>query len=87
MKYNEPRDWLQPTRHFLGGLLLKTKQFAKAEKLYREDLFTNPNNGWSLTGLSLALAGQHKMKDAAHFTMAAKKAFGKSDMIIKTSVL
>jgi len=64
MKYNEPRDWLQPARQYLGNTLLKDKQFAVAEKIFKEDLVINPNNVWSLTGLESALKKQGKSKEA-----------------------
>jgi len=40
--YREPQEWLIPARQYLGALLLKMKQPALAEKLYREDLLANP---------------------------------------------
>lgn len=86
MKYNEPRDWLHPTRQYLGCVLLKAKRFSEAEKAYKEDLVINPHNGWSLTGLSIALAKENKSREAAVTKMAAQKAFSRSDVQIKESV-
>ena len=37
----------------------------KTEREYREDLRRFPDNGWSLTGLSQALAAQGKEREAA----------------------
>lgn len=49
--YMEPPDWIQPTRHALGAVLLKTGRTADAEQVYRKDLEIYPENGWSLFGL------------------------------------
>lgn len=62
--YNEPRDWLLPARQYLGAVLLKTGNAAKAEKSFREELKENPNNHWSLYGLYLALNQQKKQTAA-----------------------
>ena len=47
MVYNEPSDWLWPTRAYLGSALLKAKQFAKSEAVFKKDLTINPDNIWS----------------------------------------
>ncbi len=64
MLYNEPKDWLLPVRHYLGNTLLKAKQFAEAENVFKADLKANPNNAWALTGLHKALVKQNKSKEA-----------------------
>lgn len=64
LAYNEPPDWLQPTRHALGAVLVQEGRFAEAERVYREDLRRLPNNGWSTYGLAKALAGQGKLGPA-----------------------
>jgi tetratricopeptide (TPR) repeat protein len=56
--YSEPPDWVISTRHVLGVALLETGDFKGAEDVYRQDLKTWPNNGWSLYGLSEALRMQ-----------------------------
>jgi tetratricopeptide (TPR) repeat protein len=62
--YDEPADWLMPTRPLLGRALLDNHRAADAETIYREDLRRRPNNGWSLLGLSQALAAQGKLEAA-----------------------
>jgi tetratricopeptide (TPR) repeat protein len=61
LRYSEPPDWIHPIRHALGATLLAAGRPAEAEKVYREDLARQPNNGWSLYGLarSLHLQGEH----------------------------
>ena len=60
LAYNEPADWFYPTRHYLGALLLDRGDAKAAEAVYREDLASNPDNGWALFGLAKALSAQHK---------------------------
>jgi tetratricopeptide (TPR) repeat protein len=64
LRYSEPPDWIHPVRHALGATLLKEGQAAEAEKVYREDLVRQPNNGWSLYGLSRSLQLQGKTAEA-----------------------
>jgi tetratricopeptide (TPR) repeat protein len=61
--YSEPKSWLIPSRQFLGAYLLELGKPEQAEKIYREDLYRNPNNGWSLLGLFQSLNQQGKAKD------------------------
>jgi tetratricopeptide (TPR) repeat protein len=60
LSYDEPADWFYPTRETLGAALLRKKDYAGAEKVFRADLDRNPNNPRSLFGLSRALKGQKK---------------------------
>lgn len=85
MVYNEPKDWVHPTRQYLGNVLLKSKQFAEAEGVYKEDLVVNPHNGWSLTGLAIAMEKQNKTA-AAKIKTEAATAFKKADLKISSSV-
>jgi tetratricopeptide (TPR) repeat protein len=52
--------WYMPLRQCLAAALIKDGQWAEAEKVLRQDLKTNPNNGWSLFGLTQVLEHQHK---------------------------
>lgn len=64
LSYNEPSDEFFPVRHLLGAALLDSKKPAEAEAVYREDLRRNPNNGWALHGLALALEARGKKADS-----------------------
>jgi tetratricopeptide (TPR) repeat protein len=86
MLYNEPKDWLLPVRQYLGHALLNAKQYLEAEKVYKEDLMANPNNGWSLTGLEKALMHQNKKKEAVTVQQQIRKAFARTDTQITSSV-
>lgn len=50
--YDEPWNFLQPTRHALGALLLEQNHFEESEKVYKKDLEIYPDNIWSLSGLN-----------------------------------
>lgn len=86
MFYNEPKDWVHPVRQYLGNVLLKAKKYGEAEKVYREDLKINPNNAWSLTGLTKALAKQGKKHEALKVQRQKEKALARSDVQITGSV-
>jgi tetratricopeptide (TPR) repeat protein len=72
LNYNEPADWFYPTRETLGAALLRGRDFAGAERVFRDDLARNPNNPRSLYGLAAALKAQGKpsAKTAAAFKAA-----------------
>jgi len=53
--YMEPPEWIQPTRHALGAILLDAGRASEAEEVYRRDLEKWPENGWALYGLAECL--------------------------------
>jgi tetratricopeptide (TPR) repeat protein len=87
LRYDEPPDWVLPTRHVLGVALLKAGQTAEAEKVYREDLKRRPNNGWALKGLADALQRQGKTAEAAKVQAQFAKAWRNADTPIESSCL
>jgi tetratricopeptide (TPR) repeat protein len=78
--YREPQQWLIPVRQYLGALLLKMRQPAVAEKVYRADLFRNPGNGWSLLGLYQCLLAQKKSAQAETVKTKYLNAFASCDV-------
>ncbi len=86
MIYNEPKDWVHPTREYYGNALLKAGKYQLAETVFKEDLFINPNNGWSLTGLAQAQSALGKKAAAVTTSAKAKKAFAGSDLAITHAV-
>jgi len=78
--YREPQQWLIPVRQYLGVVLLKMRQPAAAEKVYRADLFRNPGNGWSLLGLYQSLLAQQKSTEAANVKTKYLAAFASCDV-------
>jgi tetratricopeptide (TPR) repeat protein len=85
LAYDEPKDWLFPTRHLLGAELLGAGKAAEAERVYREDLQQNPANGWSLYGLSAALKAQGKTAESLRVTRQFADAWKHSDIKLTTS--
>lgn len=60
MDYDEPEPLPFAARHWLGAALVEAAKFKDAETIYREELKDHPHNGWSLTGLKVALKAQGK---------------------------
>ncbi len=87
LTYTEPAAWHVPTRQNLGAVLLKTRQYGMAEKVFREDLDVLRQNGWSLQGLYQSLRAQGKMDEAKVIKEEFKKAWAHSDIDIDTSIL
>lgn len=58
LEYDEPQPLPFSAHHWLGAALIEAKRFDEAEQVYREDLKEHPRNGWSLFGLTQALAGK-----------------------------
>ena len=85
LRYAEPPDWLMPTRHALGAVLIKAGRHAEAEAVYREDLRRTPDNGWALFGLAQALQGQNKSQEANNTTEHFDKIWALADIEIESS--
>ncbi len=85
LQYMEPPDWIQPVRHGLGAMLIRTKQFPLAEAAYREDLARFPENGWSLRGLAVALRGQGREREAAEVEARFAKSWARADVELSSS--
>lgn len=85
LNYNEPADWRLPARHYLGAALIKNKQAAAAEQVYREDLRINPGNPWALKGLETALTMQKKKAAALSVAAEFKAAVAYADTDIRES--
>ena len=75
LRYNEPPDWYFPVRHFLGAMLLDAGRPNEAEVVYAADLRKNPENGYSLFGLKIALEQQGKHEDALAITKRFDRAW------------
>lgn len=88
LKYDEPPAWMIPLRHTIGANLMTAGRFAEAEQVYRDDLKRLPENGWSLFGLSEALAAQQKEGAELEVTRARfNKVWAKADVKITSSCL
>jgi tetratricopeptide (TPR) repeat protein len=87
LRYDEPPPWPLPSRHVLGAMLLEAGKPAEAEAVYRADLEIYPENGWSLRGLSRALASQGRAEEAAAVEARFRKAWARGDFELASSRL
>lgn len=87
LRYMEPPDWMLPVRQTLGAVLLDAGRPQDAERVYREDLAKWRNNGWSLLGLSRALAAQGKADEAKATKAAYERAWKEADFVPHASCL
>jgi tetratricopeptide (TPR) repeat protein len=85
LPYMEPPYWYYPVRHALGAALLQQGRAEEAEKVYRQDLRRNPQNGWSLKGLARSLGAQGKRDLAAEVERQFEHAWQRADVKIETS--
>jgi tetratricopeptide (TPR) repeat protein len=85
--YDEPKNWFVPVRHLLGAALLRTGKAREAERVYREDLRQNPENGWSLHGLAAALRAQGKVAEAAVTERRFRVAWAHADVELTSSAM
>jgi len=83
--YGEPPMYLQPVRHTLGAVYLKSGRFADAERVYREDLDVWRENGWSLFGLARALEGQGRIDEAQEVRREFDRVWAGADEPTRTS--
>jgi len=85
LRYNEPPDWYFPVRHFLGAMLLDAGYPNEAEVVYAADLRKNPENGYSLFGLSEALERQGRVKEAQAFSERFSRAWADASHTLTSS--
>jgi hypothetical protein len=83
--YDEPPGWHAPVRQTLGAVLLATQRPAEAERVYREELQRNPDNGWSLRGLSDSLAAQKRYDEARQAEQQFASAWAHADVQLAQS--
>ncbi|WP_142529394.1 tetratricopeptide repeat protein [Pedobacter westerhofensis] len=84
--YNEPRDWPLPARQYLGEALNKAGEQNKAVSVFNKDLSINPNNGWSLTGLTIAYQTMSNDQALNQARIRLKSAWKLKDTAINTPV-
>lgn len=85
LAYIEPPAWYFPIRELLGSELMADGQAEQAEAVYRQDLVQYPINGWSLFGLTQALAAQGKTADAEITRSEFENAWRGSDIVLTSS--
>jgi len=85
LNYTEPPDWSQSMRLYLGAVLLDADRAAEAEQVYRKDLVSNQQNGWSTFGLFQALEAQGKAQEAIIVERQFQSFFRNADVEITRS--
>jgi predicted Zn-dependent protease len=79
LDYDEPPNWLAPTRESLGAALLKAGKARQAEAVFREDLKRNPHNPRSLFGLDETLKSEGKTAEAGTVQQQFQQAWRNAD--------
>ncbi|MCZ6641145.1 MAG: hypothetical protein O7F71_06180 [Gammaproteobacteria bacterium] len=85
LRYSEPPDWYFPTRHVLGAVLLEAGFPREAATVYWQDLRKNPDNAYSLLGVSQALQAQGNEAGASAMAARFKQAWAAADVELKSS--
>jgi len=80
LAYDEPPQWFHPVRESLGGFLLRSGNYAEAEKVFRADLERNKQSGRSLFGLMESLKAQKKTQAAAAVQLEFESAWKNADV-------
>ena len=87
LDYDEPPDWLAPTRESLGAALLAAGKTGDAERVFREDLKRNARNPRSLFGLAEALKAEGKASEAASVRQEFERGWKTADTKLTLSGL
>jgi tetratricopeptide (TPR) repeat protein len=85
LPYAEPGQLPFSSRHWLGAALLEANRPADAEKVYRDELFQHPRNGWSLWGLAQALTAQGKTAEAEEVRKQLTDSWSRADTLLRSS--
>jgi len=85
LPYDEPPGWHAPVRHTLGAVLLEADRAEDAESAYRAELRRNPENGWSLYGLAMALRAQDRNSEAEEVEARFDAAWAHADVKLESS--
>ena len=72
-------------RLYLGAVLLDAGRAAEAEEVYRKDLISNQQNGWSTFGLFQALEAQGKIQEAIIVERQFQSFFRNADVEVTRS--
>jgi tetratricopeptide (TPR) repeat protein len=87
LNFNEPPEWYIPPRESLGGLLIRTRNYADAERTFRAALARHPRSGRALFGLYESLKGLGKDYDAKSVYEEFRKAWQYADTMLRVEDL
>ncbi len=85
LRYSEPPDWYFPTRHVFGAVLLQAGIPEEAATVYWQDLRKNPNNAYSLLGVSQALQALGDETGAREMAARFERAWSVADVELNSS--
>jgi tetratricopeptide (TPR) repeat protein len=85
LPYAEPGQLPFSPRHWLGAALLEANRPADAERVYKDELFQHPRNGWSLYGLEKALRAQGKTAEADEVAKQLADSWARADTLLRGS--
>ena len=85
LNFNEPPDWPQSMRLYLGAALLDAGRAKDAEGVYREELRDLRDNGWALFGLWQSVREQGRSKEAEEIRERFDRAWKNADIVLNAS--
>jgi tetratricopeptide (TPR) repeat protein len=85
LPYMEPPFWYFPIRQLQGCALVEVGKLSEAERIYREDLKRNPENGWSLFGLLQCLRASGQTEAALYVEKRFREAWKHADSALTAS--
>lgn len=80
LNFDEPPPWYHSARNMLGGALLHAGRTTEAEAAFSDDLRFVRENGWSLSGLALALRSLGRPADAESVEQRLAEAWRHADV-------
>jgi tetratricopeptide (TPR) repeat protein len=86
LSFNEPPDWPQSMRLYLGAALLEAGRAKDAEGVYREELRDLRDNGWALFGLWQSVRAQGRSAEAKEIRERFDRAWKGADVLLSASV-
>jgi tetratricopeptide (TPR) repeat protein len=86
LNFNEPPDWPQSMRLYLGAALLKAGRTTDAEGVYREELRSFHDNGWALCGLWQSVRAQDRNAEAEQIRERFDRAWKNADVALSSSI-
>ena len=87
LNYNEPSDWSQSMRLYLGDALFQAGQYEEAELVFKKDLEEFKETGWALFGLWKSLEFQNKTDEAEDVKQRFENAWIDADLELERARL
>ncbi len=85
LNFNEPPDWPQSMRLYLGASLLEAGRARDAEGVYFDELRDLRDNGWALFGLWQSVRAQGRTAEAKQIRERFDRAWKNADVVLNAS--